>query len=217
MTAVFVTASELSTTLGIGSLYSPETVEEVCQAAQDLVNGQLWYNSYPVVGAGIYANSGYVVLSGVGTFNAGQTISLVGVGTAYDGLRTITATYPYSTGTPAAFPWFIFYPFNYYAFPKQYSILQFSLTHADDVYHQIEPYGKAQKDYDTQFAIYGSTAAIRLAALEIAVDIWQSKQQSNAGGTSPDFSPSPYRMGYSLLRRTNGLLAPYISPRSMVG
>jgi hypothetical protein len=95
--------------------------------------------------------------------------------------------------------------------------MQFALTHADDVFHQIEPYGKAQKDYDTQFATYSTTAAIKLASLEIAVDIWQSRQQSSAGGTSPDFSPSPYRMGYSLLRRVNGLLAPYVSPRSMVG
>jgi hypothetical protein len=51
----------------------------------------------------------------------------------------------------------------------------------------------------------------------LAVDVWQARQQSSAGGISPDFSPSPYRMGNTLMARVRGLLAPYISPRSMVG
>ncbi len=31
------------------------------------------------------------------------------------------------------------------------------------------------------------------------------------------FTPSPYRMGNTLLARVRGLLAPYLDPRSMVG
>jgi len=51
----------------------------------------------------------------------------------------------------------------------------------------------------------------------VAVDIWQARQASNAGGISPDFQPSPYRMGNTLLARVRGLLAPYLSPNSLVG
>ncbi len=41
----------------------------------------------------------------------------------------------------------------------------------------------------------------------VAVDIWQARQASNAGGISPDFQPSPYRMGNTLMARVRGLLA----------
>lgn len=216
MTATLVTAAELTDVLGIGTLYSSTIVEGVCEAAEDIVTAQLWFNSYPIIGAGLYNNVGYIVLSNRDTYTTGQTITVTNAG-IYNGTHTITATYPYTVGTAASFPWFIFSPYNQTNFPRQYSILQFSMTHADDVYHQIQPYGKASVDYDTQFTAYNTKNAVRLAALEIAVDMWQSRQQSSAGGISPDFSPSPYRMGYSLLRRVNGLLAPYVSPRSMVG
>ena len=216
MTATLVTAAELTDVLGIGTLYSSTVVEGVCQAAEDIVTAQLWFNSYPIVGAGCASNNGYVVLSNRDTYTTGQTIQITNAG-IYNGTHTITATYPYTVGTSASFPWFIFSPYNQTNFPRQYSILQFAFTHADDVYHQIQPYGRASIDYDTQFTAYNTKNAVRLAALEIAVDMWQSRQQSSAGGISPDFSPSPYRMGYSLLRRVNGLLAPYVSPRSMVG
>ena len=216
MAASFVTEAELASTLGIGTLYSSDVVEGVCQAAEDLIVQQLWFNSYPVIGAGLYQNVAYVVLSNPVTYTTGQSITLTGTG-IYDGTHTITGTWPYTNGSSAGFPWFIFTNFTQMTFPRQYSIVQFSLTHADDVYHQIQPYGKASVDYTTQFAAYNTKQAIRLAALEIAVDMWQSRQQSSAGGISPDGSPSPYRMGYSILRRVSGLIAPYTSPRSMVG
>ena len=51
----------------------------------------------------------------------------------------------------------------------------------------------------------------------IAVDIWQARQLSSAGGISPDFQPSPYRMGNSLLSRVRGLIADHLAPTGMVG
>ena len=39
----------------------------------------------------------------------------------------------------------------------------------------------------------------------------------NTPASSSDFSPSPYRMGSSLLARIRGLIAPFLSPGSMVG
>ena len=86
----------------------------------------------------------------------------------------------------------------------------------DDNYHLIVPYGKVAVT-PTTATDYASEPLIRLAALEMAIDMWQSKQQSNAGGVSPDGSPSPYRMGNALLGRVRGLIAPFLSPRGMVG
>jgi hypothetical protein len=52
----------------------------------------------------------------------------------------------------------------------------------------------------------------------LAVDIWQARQVSQTGGVSVDgFSPNPYRMGYQLLGKISGLLAPYRSPLGMLG
>ena len=217
MAATFVTASELKANLGIGTLYSDTIVEEVCQAAEDKVNSMLWYNTYPIIGVTIQNNFGYLILSTPSAYAVGQTILVSKAGTLYNGTQTITATYPATVGTSASFPWFAFYPFSIFNFPKQYSIVQFAITHANDSYHLLEPYGKASVNYTDQFTEYSTTPLIREAAMMLAVDIWQARQQSSAGGVSPDFAPSPYRMGNSLIGRVRGLLSDYISPRSMVG
>ena len=214
MAASYVTSSELKQNLGIGSLYSDSIVEEVCQTAEDLLNQFLWFDSYPVVGAAIYNNVGMVLVSAPVSFVTGQSITLTSCG-IYNGTKTITGTYPYTNGS-VVIPYFINFPFNYFAFPRGYSMLQFALTHADDNYHQVVPYGKAA-GVDTKDTGYASTPAVREAAMMLAVDIWQARQQSSIGGVSPDFSPSPYRMGNTLMARVRGLVAPYLSPRSMVG
>jgi hypothetical protein len=216
MTATYVTAAELKTTLGIGTLYdSTDAVETVCQTAQDLLNQYLWFNSYPVVGVAIYNNVGYAVLSVQVGFTTGQTITLTNCGSTYNGSHTITATWPWTNGS-GSFPFFPFFPWSQYTFPRGYELVQFNLTAANDNYHLIVPYGTAA-GIDTKDTSYAVTPAIREAALMIAVDIWQARQQSSIGGVSPDFSPSPYRMGNTLMARVRGLIAPYTSPRSMVG
>ena len=215
MTASYVTAAELTANLGIGTLYSNSTIEEVCQTAEDLINSYLWFDSYPVVGAAIYNNVGMVLLSSPITYVTGQSITLSNCGATYNGAKTITGTYPYTNGS-VTLPYFINFPFNYFQFPRGFSMIQFNLTHADDNYHQIVPYGKAL-GVDTKDTGYSTTPAVREAAMMLAVDIWQARQQSSAGGVSPDFAPSPYRMGNTLMARVRGLLSPYLSPRSMVG
>ena len=215
MAATYVTTAELKANLGIGSLYADSIVEEVCQTAEDLINQFLWFDSYPVVGAAVYNNIGMVLVSAPVSFVTGQSITLTSCGSIYNGTKTITGTYPYTNGS-VVIPYFINFPFNYFAFPRGFSMLQFNLTHADDNYHQVVPYGKAA-GVDTKDTSYATTPAIRQAAMALAVDCWQSRQQSSIGGVSPDFSPSPYRMGNTLMARVRGLLAPYMSPRSMVG
>ena len=215
MAATYVTSAELKANLGIGSLYADSIVEEVCQTAEDLLNQYLWFDSYPVIGAMIANNVATIVLSAPVTFSAGQTITVSGSGSAYNGSHVITSTYPWTIGS-GTFPVFAWFPWTYYSFPRGYSLIQFTVSHADDNYHQVIPYGKAL-GVDVKDTAYATTPAIREAAMMLAVDIWQARQQSSAGGISPDFQPSPYRMGNSLMGRVRGLIAPYTSPRSMVG
>ena len=45
MAATYVTTAELRSNLGIGTLYSDATVEEVCQTSEDLINQYLYSKS----------------------------------------------------------------------------------------------------------------------------------------------------------------------------
>jgi hypothetical protein len=95
-----------------------------------------------------------------------------------------------------------------------YSIT-YAATGADQVKNPIQPFATVAAGTNIDFA---TVPEVREASLLIAVDIWQSRQLSNAGGVSPDgFTPSPYRMGNTLLARVRGLIANYLNPSGLVG
>jgi hypothetical protein len=106
---------------------------------------------------------------------------------------------------------------NYYQHPLGYSFIQFTKVAADQNFRRVLPYGSVT-GADTKTAAYVNTASVREAAMILAVDIWQARQVSQTGGVGLDgFSPSPYRMGNSMIGKIRGLLAPYMNPNSMVG
>ena len=216
MAATYVTEAELRSNLGIGSLYSSATVEEVCQTAQDLLNQYLWFNDAPVVAAGLQSNVATLVLANPGIYVKGQTISIEGCGSTYGGSHTITGTIPGIT-IPVSISTAFWSFFNNYSFPNGYSFIQFAKTHADDPFHKILPYGKASGQ-DTKEDDYSAIPAIREAAMVLAVDIFQARQVSQTGGVGMDgISASPYRMGYQMINRIRGLIQPYAAPASLVG
>ena len=216
MAATYVTEAELRSNLGIGSLYTSATVEEVCQTAQDLLNQYLWFNDAPVVAAGLQNNVATLVIANPGIFVKGQTISIEGCGSIYSGSHVITGTIP-GINIPVSISTAFYTYFNNYSWPNGYSFIQFAKTHADDVFHRILPYGKASGQ-DTKEDDYSVIPAIREAAMIIAVDIWQARQVSQTGGVGMDgVSASPYRMGYQLINRVRGLIQPYSAPSSLVG
>lgn len=215
--ADYVTVDEVRSAIGIQDLYSDVDIEFVCEAATDLVRKMLWFNEYPVIGGSISSNVVTLVLSTPAAISATQQVVVTGSGTSFNGTHTVTGTYPWTTGS-AAFNWWAVMPFVRNTFPNGYSMIQWvsPTPIADQNYHLIVPYGKVAVTPETH-GDYADQPLVRLSALELAIDMWQSRQQSNAGGVSPDGTPSPYRMGNSLLSRVRGLLAPFISPRSMVG
>jgi hypothetical protein len=216
MPATYVTVAELRTNLGIGSLYSDSTVEECCQAAQDQINSFLWFDSAPVVGTALVSNVATVMLANPGLFTVGESVTIAGAGSTFNGTYTITATLPFSTGTTNLLPAFNM-QLNYYQQPQGYSFIQFAKTAADQNFRRVVPSGTATGE-DTKTATYVNTASVRQSAMILAVDIWQARQVSQTGGVGLDgFSPSPYRMGNSMIGKIRGLLAPYVSPNSMVG
>ena len=210
MAATYVTASELKTNLGVGTLYdATDVIETVCQTAQDLIDQFLDYNSAPVIGASIVSNVATLALSTPTRYVIGQVLTVSGCGIAYNGAQTVTATLPGAVITQM-----LSYPYPY---GRGVSFVQFAKTASDDTYHAIVPYGKVVGP-DTKTTAYANTPAIREAAMMLAVDIYQARQAPATGGMSIDgITPSPYRMGNNLMGKIRGLLAPYASMNSMVG
>lgn len=193
MAATYVTVAELRSALGIGSLYSDTVVEEVCQSSEDIVSSYLWVNAIN--------NSGHSNTASTGTlyfdqpisriFYVGQTVTISGNGSKHNGSKTITGV---SANT-----------------------ITYAITGNNNTptpFHPVAPFGKVSGD---TYVDYSLVPAIRESALMVAVDIWQSRQASNSTSITPDFQPSPWRMSASLIAKVRGLLAPYLSPNSLVG
>jgi hypothetical protein len=191
MAATYVTKAELRTNLGIGSLYSDAVVEEVCQSAEDIIKAKLFFNKMNVVAHSAVGTLGtvYFDVPTTGRYYIGQTVTVENVAQHFNGSKTITALTDYSI-----------------------SFVNAQITTTPK--HAVLPYGAVivagQLDYAT-------VPAIREAAMMIAVDIWMARSVSQQGGVSVDYTPSPYKMGNTLLARIRGLLADYLDPGGLVG
>ena len=189
MPATYVTEAELRSALGIGNLYSSAVVEEVCQAAENIVKSKLWFNDYALVAHESTTSVAKVYTAVPHDFIVGQSINIENAGAKYNGTKTVTGIGIY---------WVTFDVNNATAEP----------------YNLLVPWGKI---YGITHIDYSTLPEVNQAALMIAVDIWQARQASNAGGISPDFTPSPYRMGNTLMARVRGLLADHLAPGGQVG
>jgi hypothetical protein len=188
------TVAELRTALGIGTLYTDAVLQSVCDAADDVLLPFLWTNVLPVSGhsnngtAGILYFDDYVQ----DVFYVGQTVTVTGCGSNYNGSKTINGVGEKS--------------------------IDVTTTHAANVvktYHPVYPYGQVAA---TTYTDYSTKPAVQEASLMISVAIWQARQAPTGQGVSIDgYAPSPYTMSNQLLARVRGLLAPFLSPSSMVG
>jgi hypothetical protein len=187
------TVSELRSALGVGSLYNDATLQSVCDAADAVILPMLWNNYTFNVAHSNTATTGTLYFDTLveKVFYVGQTVVVSGNGSKHNGNKTLTGVGDYNI---------------------TYNISGNNNTPAP--YHPVQPLGQVAAD---TYVDYTLDAAVQEAALMISVDIWQARQVSNSGGVSPDFTPSPYRMGNTLLARVRGLLAHAISPNSMVG
>lgn len=189
----YTTVAELRTALGVGTLYADATLQEVCDAADNVLIPFLWTNSTPVIGHSNTATTGtsYFTDRIDDVFYVGQTLVFTGCGSKHNGSKTLTGVGEYSV---------------------TYAITG---NNTPTTYHPINPYGSAAAD---TYVDYSTIPAIQEASLMISIDIWQSRQAPSSGGVTVDgYAPSPYRMGNTLLARVRGLLAPYLAPGSMVG
>ena len=191
MAATYITMAELRTILGIGTLYSDSVVEEVAQAAEDTVKSFLWFNNVPVSAHQVATTNVATLYTPIPHgFNVGQTIVVNGCDSHFNGSKTITAVTPFS--------------------------LNYTITHAKEDYHRIQPYGKIQGPFHA--SDYATVPAVREATATVAVTIWQSRQAPGSSVATVDgYIASPYTLGNTLIAKVRGILAPYLSPSGMAG
>jgi hypothetical protein len=188
------TVAELRTALGVGTLYADATLQEVCDAADNVLLPFIWANTSFGIGHSNTTTTGttYFDEPTKDVFYVGQTVVISGMGSKHNGSKTITEVGEYSI---------------------TYAISGNNNTAT--VYHPVNPYGTVAAE---TYLDPATVPAIQEAALMVSIDIWQSRQAPSSGGVSIDgYTPSPYRMGNTLMARVRGLLAPYLDPRSMVG
>lgn len=185
------TVAELRSALGVGTLYSDALLQEAADAADAVLIPMLWADTFYNIGHSNTASTGTLYFETAHPYFVGQTITIAGNGSKHNGSKTITGSDTYS--------------------------ITYAITGNNNTvtpYHQVMPFGMITAD---TYADWTLDSAVQESALMIAVDIWQARQTTSSGGVSPDFQPSPYKMGNTLLARVRGLIAHALDPRGMVG
>lgn len=188
------TVAELKAALGVGSLYADATLQEVCDAADNVLLPFIWANTNFNVAHSNTASTGtlYFDEDVRNTYYVGETVVIAGNGSKHNGSKTITEVGEYSI---------------------TYAITGNNNTPAP--YHPVNPFGTVAAE---TYLDPSTIPSIQLAALMIAESIWQSRQANSGNNMSPDGSMgSFYAMSSQLISRIRGLIAPYLDPRSMVG
>jgi hypothetical protein len=187
------TVAELRSTLGVGTLYSDATLQEVCDAADVVLLPMLWTNSYYNIAHSNTATTGTLYFEDKveKVFYVGQTVNIAGNGSKHNGNKTLTGVGDYTI---------------------TYAITGNNNT--PKVEHPVQPFGTVSGD---TYVDYTADTAVQLAALMIAVEIWQAKTATLSGSNAIDFQPSPYRMSAQLLAKIRGMIAHALAPTSMIG
>ena len=187
------TVAELKAALGVGSLYADATIQEVCDAADDVLLPFLWKNENYNIAHSNTTTEGTLYFDEVvtGTYYVGQSVTITKNGSPFNGTKTLTGVGENSitfavTGTPTA-----------------------------SQYHPCVPFGIVSGVTQNTYA---TIPAVREASLMICVSIWTARQTNSGNGMMPDGSiGNMYSMSSQLVARVRGLIAPYIAPNSMVG
>lgn len=188
------TVAELRTALGVGTLYQDSVLQSVCDAGDNVLLPFIWANTTPLVAHSNTATTGtsYFDENVQEVFYVGQSVVISGAGSKHNGNKTITEVGEYSI---------------------TYAITGNNNTPA--VRHPVNPFGTVAAE---TYLDPATVPAIQEASLMICVSIWTARQTNSGNGMNPDGSMGNlYSMSSQLVSRVRGLIAPYLSPNSMVG
>jgi len=188
-----ITAASLRAVLGVSSsLYSDAYLDEIIGSAEGVILPMLTANQAAIAEVYLTSNVAYYVTQRPHYFVAGQSVVASGIVPAtFNGTITITddITNPY--------------------------IFSAALVNADIIIRGVIPAGVAYLSGANAGTLYASTDAVESAVTIVSVEIFQSITAAGGQIEGVDFTPSPYRMGRSLMNRVIGLLSPYVDVETM--
>ena len=189
-----ITVASLRQVLGVSvSLYSDAYLESIIDSAEQVILPLLTANQSAIAEVYLDDNVAYYVTQRPHYFVAGQTVVVSGVvpSAAFNGTITITDTItdPY--------------------------IFSADKVNADILIRGVIPAGVAYLSGADAATLYASTDAVEQAVTIVSVEIFQSVVAPGGQIEGVDFTPSPYRMGRSLMNRVIGLISPYIDVETM--
>ena len=188
-----ITAAQLRAVLGVSSsLYNDAYLDEIIGSAEGVILPMLTANQAAIAEVYLTSNVAYYVTQRPHYFVAGQTVVASGiVPSTFNGTITVTdsITNPY--------------------------IFSAALVNADIIIRGVIPAGVAYLSGANAGTLYASTDAVESAVTIVSVEIFQSITAAGGQIEGVDFTPSPYRMGRSLMNRVIGLLSPYIDVETM--
>jgi len=179
---------ELKEVLGIGDIYADSIVQEVADAAENIILSYLTFNDAAINSVKIVDNVATYYTTTKHAFAVGASVVITGCRSPFSGTKTITAKG------------------NYY--------FQVALTNADVEQEAVIPQGRAL--LASQVSLYDTTPEIREAALISAEDLWLTRM-GTIGQQGVDFQPAPYRLSRGLVTRVSALLAKHMNAGSLVG
>jgi hypothetical protein len=188
-----ITSSELKSVLGIGNIYPNNVVQDVVDAAENIILSYLIFDDVAINGVELTNNVARFYCFD-NTFVVGQALTVTGCGSPFNGSRTVTAKGVDEYGV---------------------TFFEAAITNADITKRRVIPNGRAV--LTSQAALYDTTPEVREAALAVACDIWITRT-GTLGQQGVDFqSPAPYRLGRSMLTRVSGLLGKHLDTRGYLG
>ena len=179
---------ELKDVLGIGDIYADPIVQEVADAASNIILSYLTFNDAAINAVKVENNVATFFTTNKHNFAVGSSVVITGVRSPFSSTKTITE--------------------------KGTLYFKVSLTNADVEEEAVVPNGRAV--LASQTTLYDATPEIREGALAIAVDIW-AQRMGTMGQQGVDFQPAPYRLSRSLMTRISGLTAKHMNVGSYVG
>jgi hypothetical protein len=189
-----ITISELKAVLGIGDIYADSIVQEVADAAENILLSYLIFDDVAINGVQLTNNVARFYCYD-NTFVVGQALTVTGCGSPFNGSRTVTKVGYDEYGV---------------------SFFEAAITNANITKRQVIPNGRAL--LTSQATMYDvGYPEVSEACLAIACDIWITRT-GTLGQQGVDFqSPAPYRLGRSMLTRVSGLLGKHLDTRGYLG
>jgi hypothetical protein len=188
-----IALSELKSVLGIGNIYADSDVQEVADAAENIILSYLIFDDVAINAVSLTNNVARFYCYD-NTFVIGQALTVTGCGAPFNGSRTVT---------------------NVAKDEYDMTYFEAAVTNADITKRRVIPNGRAV--LTSQAALYDLVPEVRESALAVACDIWITRT-GTLGQQGVDFqSPAPYRLGRSMLTRVSGLLGKHLDTRGYLG